>query len=271
MMTDSPSLQARTKRVENDPPVLVDADTIVVDGVRWAVLRSDGAFHLRRTKDYGGDQYGLTAYKAHGTVYRPIHSSMTAEDIEGATYAHDDGTHWHFAHCSPHEQVSLAATVKVFAEAAFEVAITSALIKIHEATNVPVKATAVTKASALVKFAEAVGNAAYKVIVDADLGHWHRNPHHDHNRDVTVLAIDSVLAAWAEAGKTDKALRQDRAAVLAAATGIKAGLETEHTIEWRPARVARLAAEKKAAEAAAEAATETPAETPTESGNGSES
>ena len=245
----------RTRQTENVRPVLQNEDTIAHDGRRWGVLESGGVFHVRLVSSTVSDTevkppYVMAALKAHGVIYRPIHPSMTVEDIEGATYAHDDGTHWHFAHCSPHEQIDLAAHVQTFAEAQFATLIQRALLKAHEATNAPVKAAAVAKAAALVLFAAAVGAAAHKAIVGATLGHWHRDPHHDHSRDQTRAAIDTVLAEWAETGKTDKAVRLERAAVLASAGIVKALLEADHAIEWRAARVARLAAEKKAKEAA---------------------
>lgn len=182
---------------------------------------------------------------------------MTAADIEGATFAFDDGTHWHFAHCSPHEQVDLAAHVQTFAKAQFDGLVHRAMLKVHEATNDVVRAAAVAKADALVRFAEGVGAEVYRVIVDATLGHWHRNPHNDHSRELTAVAIDTVLALWAKAGKTDKAVRQDRAAVAAPAVTVRTALQLAHVIEWRAVRAAREAAAKKAAEAAAETETET--------------
>lgn len=229
-------------------------DAVQHDGEYWLAVRAEqGEFHLRRVQhrpqQWNDDLYHGTG-RAHGDAYRPLHPSMTAEDIEGATYAHDDGTHWHFAHCSPAEQIDLAAEVRTFAEAQFATAIQKAQIKISEATNAPAKATAAAKTAALIAFAAAVGDSAFKAVVSATLGHWHRDPHNDHKRDLTVAAIAAVLAAWSEAGKLDKAIRQDRAHVTSAAAAANAVLSRVHMIEWRAARAARLEAERKAKEAA---------------------
>ena len=128
-------------------------------------------------------------------------------------------------------------------------------MKVDEATNATVKGIAVAKASALVKFAEAAGAHAYATVVGQTLGYYHRNPHSDHKRELAIAAISATLAAWAEAGKTNKAVKDDLSAANADASAVKTALEATHTIEWRAARVKRLAAEKAAAEAAAEETT----------------
>lgn len=233
------------------------SSAVLRDGRYWLAVRSEGAFHLREVRVEANGYLYTAAKKAHGVAHLPIHSSMTAEDIEGATYAHDDGTHWHFAHCSPSEQVDLAAEVRTFAESQFATAIARAQVKVDQAANAPAKADRVAKVSALVSFASLVGDLAYGVVVNATLGHWHRDPHNDHKRELTVAAIDSAEAAWAEAGKTNKAVQGDLSALREtnAHTDVKNRLGSTHTIEWRAARVARLEAERKAKEAAAEAET----------------
>lgn len=191
-----------------------------------------------------------------GVLYQPLHSSVTPADIDGATYAWDDGTHWHFAHCSPGEQIALAARASVFVREHFSHAISSANVKVHEATTALLAGQRVAKLRALVKFSLAAGIAAHAKVVGETLGHFHRDPHDDHLRDIAVFAIDKVLASWAESGKANKALRADLAHVRAAATGARALLVASAAIETRPARAARLEAEKKATEATAPPSTE---------------
>ena len=180
---------------------------------------------------------------------------MKAEDVQGAVYVEWKDDAWLFAHCSPQQQIDFAASARTFAIEQFSLPIAKAGTKVDEATNAVIKSVAVTKKKALTAFAEAVGAHVHKTIVEATLGAYHRDPHQDHRRDLTVAAIDAVLAAWDEAGKTDKAVRDDRQAVGMPASDVRASLTTTHTIEWRHARVARLEAEKKAKEAEAETAT----------------
>ena len=219
-------------------------DTVFVNGRYYLILRAErtrGPFHLRVTSYREGDTLaGAYAPEVHGAYYRPPHPSMTAEDIEGADYAWDDGSHWHFAHCSPHEQVDFASLVRTFTEQQFSLPLTKAEIKVQEATNAVAKAAAVARVRALVSFATAAGLAAYNNVVNATLGHFHRDPHHDHRRDLAVDALDTVLADWNERGRNDKALRSDATAVSNTVAAIRAALSTEHTIEWRAAREKRL-------------------------------
>ena len=214
-----------------------------------------GAFHLRQAfHNSERGTFNPLSGDVHGAIYRPIAEGTTEEDVEGATFAWDDGTAWHFAHCSPDEQVDLAAVVRTFTVAQFTDAIHKAQVKVFEATNAPVRAAAVGKVRALVAFAAAAGADAYQRVTGATLGHFHRDAHHDHRRDLAIAAVAAVLADWDTRGKTDKAVRGDAAHVRTAAAAVSSALGTTHTIEWRAARAKRLkaAAEKAAAEAAAE-------------------
>ena len=247
----------------DEPPTFAAADSISHDGKLWVPILSGGAFHLRPLRTaHSGPGYDLVSPKAHGYLYRPVDPSMTFADVEGATYAHDTGTHWQFAHCSPDEQVDFAALARTYAVQQFFPAITRVQAKIAMATNATARAALVGKLGALLDFATAVGEAVYETVIGETLGHWHRNPHHDHRRDLAVAAIASVLAEWKKAGLTDQAAAARRLNVTTDAAKVTTALTETHTIEWRHARAARLAAEAKAKEAAAEtpSETQTPAE-----------
>ena len=248
----SGKLTERTAHVENANLLFDEADTVEWNGKRWAVVSSEGQFHLRLTKFDETWGYSLHAYKAHGELYRPIHPDMTRDDIEGATYAHDDGTHWLFAHCSPEEHVDFAARARDFAIGHFQEAINRANIKAHEATRETVRNTAVDKMKSLVSFAAQVGNHVYSTVVSEVLGHYHKNPHKDHKRDLAVDAVNSVLATWKKDALTSPLVRVARQHVAADAADVVTKLTSTHYIEWRHVRAARLEAEKKAKETPAE-------------------
>ena len=96
-----------------------------------------------------------------------------------------------------------------------------------------------------------------QTVTAATLGHYHRNPHHDHKRDLTVDAVNAVLASWKKEALTNTAFAAMRGHVTTAASFVVSHLTLKHTIEWRHAREERLEAEKKKKAAAAEAEAET--------------
>ena len=113
-------------------------------------------------------------------------------------------------------------------------------MKVHEATNNVVRAEAVAKVRALVKLAAAVGDNVHARVLAEVLGHFHKNPHNDHKRELASAAMAEVLAAWRDSTQADKAIRQDAMRVAAAVTGASQALNEDHAIEWRVAREKRL-------------------------------
>ena len=224
-----------------------ETDTVVWDNKRWFVFGSEGQFHLRLARKWHSGEYSPHAGKAHGELYRPPHPSMTREDIEGATYAYDNGTHWLFAHCSPQEQIDFAIETKTFAMSQFQPLINNAQRKVSGATNTNARVSAGARLSALIEFAGLVGDAVYETIVGETLGYYHRNPHDDHRRDLTVKAINALWALWKKAALNNALTRTKRASILSDVPAIVNSLTKGHTIEWRHEREARLEAEKKKA------------------------
>ena len=257
-------MTAKTHRLEagHPPDGFVESHTILHMGNRYVATRhgqTDGPFNLTLVV-LKGSWYSLQTSEPFGTVYYGPHPSVTAEDVIGAEYAWEEDGAWKFAHCSPDEQVDFAADVRTFALEQFTIALAKAHKKVHEATNPTLLARVQQEEADLLEVTEAVGTWVHKTVVDAVLGAYHKNPHHDYRRELTDAAIDGVLADLAEKGKTDLATLTKRSNVLAVMREVKRSLNTTHTIEDRATRAARLEAEKKAKEA--EAATETETETP---------
>ena len=244
-----PSLKVadRTFPVDNfsshhpDHLVYFEAEDLVShDGRKWLVVRAGDTFHLRLAKTTHPKGYVPSAGKAHGSAYRPIHPSMTAEDIEGATFAHDDGSAWLFAHCSPGEQIDFAAEAEAYAVAQFAESIQRSLsVGALSNTNIG-RSTSHAKTDALIRFARMVGRRVHKAVVGATLGHFHRDPHRDHKRDLTVAAIRHELGVLQQNQAADDAARAKLGRVQEAATAVVALLASPHTIEWRHERVARI-------------------------------
>ena len=198
-------------------------------------------------------------------AFTPIAPHTTLEDIEGATHAWDDGTHWHFSHCSHDEHIDLAAETRTFAEQQFGMMVSKTQIKAAEATNDVVRNQAIAKAKAIVEFAGAVAAEAYKTVIAQTVGHYHRTPIADHKREITVAAINAVLLDWKQKGVTDVAIKAKRDAVRTDAEAVATMLGTTHTLQTTAQKAAADAAAAEAAkkkEAETQTETQTPAETP---------
>ena len=231
-------------------------DLLLHNGIYWFAIKEGDDFHLRRADVQYGGGFRLHAQDSYGFVYRPIHPDMKFEDIEGAVYAHDDGTHWLFAHCSPDEQVDFAVEVEDYIFGLFTQDILAAMLKEQLNADLATRTAARYKAKGIKRFAHAASKAGYNQVIKATLGHFHKDRHHDHKREIALASIAEVLERWKENGKTDNALDLDRQRALTVTEAIVTHLKSTHTIEWRHARVKRLEAEKKAAEAAAQSSQE---------------
>ena len=224
-------------------------------GIYWHVaIKSGGVFHAAQcSSDDAFDHSGVRGWRLyevfHGDIYTPHAPGTTVEDVEGATYARDTGTHWEFSHCSPGEHIDFAADVRLFARGQFHAATHKAMSKFAEASNRATRTRAMKTSAALQAFADAVGVDAENRVLAATLGHYHKDPHKDHKRQLTVAAITAVLADWKTKALTDATVRAQRAEVKATADTITARLSKTHTIQSRADKVAaaKAAAAKKAA------------------------
>lgn len=218
----------------------------------FCVVKIGQEFHMEfmqyAGEDDAGDEVWISSYGDHEhevvEVYQPIHEDVEDEDIIGATYAHDTGTHWKFAHCSPDEQIDFAADVENYVRAEMQDAINRAQTALILATTALGKTDARHKVDALGEFARAAGSNAHHRVVTATLGYWHRNPHKDHRRELAVLAMEAVLATWAELGTADtdegRTITAQRAHVLSEVNEVLKRLKKNHSIEWRADRQKRL-------------------------------
>ena len=222
MAHDSPYVPARTVQADeyhrlyqhegdqgNDGHLFRDEDTILVGAKRFFVFRADGdkgRFSLREarsTTDSEGNK-GWYPIGYEGTIYRPPHPSMTAEDIQGATYSHDDGTHFHFAHCSPQEQIDFAYEVKLYTYQLFQHLINRNILKLSGGPqDVSNRYAAKEELRALTDFANEAADRAHWQVVNADLGHFHRDPHNDHKRDLATASITHVMTQWKATASRD--------------------------------------------------------------------
>ena len=207
-------------------------------GRKWLVVRDEidsGTFHLRQARK-SVDSYYPATDAINGAVYRPLHPDLTAEDIESATYAFDDGTYWQIAHCSPQEQIDFAADAEAYTRAQLGLAIAEANVALSVATGTTARAAAKAKVDALIEFAKAAGRRAHALVLAQTLGHYHRDPHNDHLRDIAWECINAQQLDWIARATRD----EDSVRVQAAVNAVKTRLASTHTIEWRHEREKRL-------------------------------
>ncbi len=220
---------------------------VVADGDHFfAVVQWGGHFHLlpafhrEAEEGYHGAYYYIHGnISEYGRVHRPVAADVTVEDVRGARYAHDDGEAWRFAHCSPDEHLDFAAEAEAFARAQFAPAIQSATAMAAAASSNQGRNTHYAKAQALILLAGMVGRRVHEVVVGAVLGHYHRNPHHDHKRELTVAALDRVMGTWKQNSAADATARHNHARTEEAAAEVRKRLASADSIEWRHAREAR--------------------------------
>ena len=181
--------------------------------VRYGVVEAGGVFHVRpMTKGNDEGIYSATDFHFHTrvTVYQPIHSSMTFEDIEGAVWPYDDGTHWHFSHESPGMRHEAEAYAQAKLIAHFQPRINKQGAVVHAAPDITERTKRHNVLLALNEFVDDSLDEIEKQIRALPLGHFARtSPHADNHRALVVSAIRAVLAAWKETAKTDTAARHN--------------------------------------------------------------
>ena len=210
--------------------------SIMVNGIerRYAAVKTGGNFHAstcyfesRHSHDGETREWYLGSVQ-HGDIYAPVHPSTTYEDVEGATYAHDDGTYWIFAHCSPGEQRDFAEVAAQFTMSLFDPAIKRANLLLGNATD-STRTDRYHRARAFVDFAEQSANEARRIVLLKPLGYYHKDPHHDHRRDIALAATNAVWAAWLK----NSSRIQDRDRIDATRQTIKTSLESTPTIDFQ--------------------------------------
>ena len=223
-------------------------DTIAYGDGRALIVRfteSHGPFHLVHVSSY--EDQGQTVYvTSHagvfGAVYKKPHPSTTPRDVLGAYHAHHDGEFWHFAPCSEDEHIQMAADLEDFAYGQFVRYILKSNAKCAQATSNIVRSTAFAKSTALLEFAEKVGQQAHDLVTRSPLGHYHGDPHRDHRRALTIQAVDWILYQMRQAAASDWAVGIALGRVQSEANSVKRKLGSQHDILRRAVFERRRAA-----------------------------
>lgn len=249
----SHELTTRTFRIDSEGEyALGDSDVIAANGRHYTALLVGGKFQAVATSDHETSHtfkhnlYDLIT----GVIYRPIHPSMTLEDIEGATYVWDDGTYWRFAHASPGQHYDWTLNAEATLFSMFQPEINSRAITAASGLTVTERSKAAAEAKTLLLFIGEAQTELRKLADAATLGFFWRNPT-DHTRQFIATAITNVWQSW----QVIPALTDpQKAAQLRVRNGRISDAVAGLLIELRRKPKVTTAAEARAAAAAAEAA-----------------
>lgn len=180
---------------------LPEAAVIDHGGEKYIVARSSrdsGEFFLTRAYKSTYQIDGKPAYAGDyaGWAYTPVHPTLTAEDVQGATHAWDDGTHWHFAHTSEEATHDLALVLEGLTLAAFQPQIERATVAVFGAADAAAKTLLLDALASLTDFRNDVWKAAQAAFYAKHQGYYHQNPHAGHWRPLIRQAIADVKSIW---------------------------------------------------------------------------
>lgn len=133
-------------------------------------------------------------------IYQPIHSSMTRADIEGAVYAFDDGTHWHFYHNTPADHHEMECFYRSYVDAVFNTVIGQNVwaagwedlswtqkLALHVERDIDVQ---------LYRFKNDMLTAGLTAMRKLPLGYYGKNAHKAHVKDIAAAAFTETAEAW---------------------------------------------------------------------------
>lgn len=223
-------------------------DDAIQHNNRWyLVLKSGGRFHIRDAYHFPAtddepEYIQIAAQRAPGIVYRPLHSSVTVHDVEGATHAIDTGTHWVFSHCSKSEHREFAERVVSFAQTLFNREILKHMGDAAFAGSARSRLEKETRARSTIQLAADVTADIRKTVLAEIVGRYHQQPEHDWYRRLTELSLTRVYKHWNRQSESAALVSQVKTTYRNVLTAVT---HNSTAIEYRYERVARLAAEKK--------------------------
>ena len=251
------SFNERTYKYLNVYNVPIDSG-IFENGVAYIVIKRGGTFRAIRGTYRSGDPTLISTDASvgtpvSGTVYRPLKPGTKLADVEGATEAIDDGTHWHLTHAQPHHHRELKAVAEAFLISHLQPVINEKFSEVYSAADITARTIAHNH---LLSHMRLFKDAQAEIAAEVDalwLGQHVQEGHEDIHRKFARESIKAVLADWKLKGKTDVVLRHYADYVEETVTGLVEKLSAEPSILTRIQHEAAEAA-KKAAE------TQTPAE-----------
>lgn len=242
-----------------DRGLLVESDMVNEGGHFFAAVRMGRHFvpvKLWRGSDGQHDSRYPVSDVFWGEIYRPVHPSTTLADIQGATYAIDDGKSWIFAHASEDNHHEMALMVEALTLAAFQPQCERAMLARLGAADAAAIASTTAKLEALYEFRNDVHKAATVALYAEHMGHFHAQPHAGHYRNLIRAAVISVKSIWS--GHNTKKLQLPT--ITTVLESVERDLTPAYTVQTRAAKLAAAEAAKKEAEA--ETPADPPAETP---------
>lgn len=223
------------------------------DGRHYVAIRRGNAFEAVLVNIGRSEVFPKVMRNNNETGYWPVAPGTTASDVDGAVYAYDDGTYWHFGHAAPGQHHDTEAIVEAMLISHFQPKVNRAIQAVAVAGDITARTLANNYLDALNGLVEIVLDHAEKAVRALTLGeHARETPEKDNNRAVAVAAIKSAVAATKKTAESNPMVRYQLPALESAATAVVTELTATPTIETRTQRVARLAAEAKEKEAESE-------------------
>ena len=189
----------------------VSSALAVGDGF-YAVIATGGIFHVYPVRvgstEHDGPFVSTLGAPVGALLYRPVHPSMTLADVEGATYAHDDGTAWHFSHEAPGQRHEAEAYAQAKLIAHFQPAINKQGVLVAKAADTTQRTLQVNALEAMHAFVDEALTETATRIRALPLGHFARvTPHADNHRALVVGACRAAVVTLKERGENDPVLK----------------------------------------------------------------
>lgn len=229
-----------TKRTYRNSGLLefLDYELFERDGISYGAVYTGGRFtaYQRRSINLGDF-----------TIYFPVHPSTTLDDINGATHAYDDGTHWHFAKASPeqsHELLHHTTSLIHSSLDPYALRSTNKALTAMTSGRVSVAQVNLATANAFHLFEDECKTQALSLLKSNILGHYHSQSEHP-TRQLTTESIRKALSVWKEKASSDNSVLVNRNYIKNSIAELLVSLEQNHTFETAAQRRVRLAATKK--------------------------
>ena len=181
---------------------VLKTDGIELDGRWYTVVKEHGSFSLvGMYSKRASAKWIHSRMPLHAELFMPIDQTMTAKDIEGATYCRDNGTAWtDFAHAAPAEHHEFARFCVNQALAEVQPILNDRTERYMVATtDGPIQVAARAEFQAWRAFAVQVQEFAEKYALAEPLGHWERNRDLHHVRNIIGRAMAGTLNKWGAA------------------------------------------------------------------------
>ena len=223
---------------------LSESGTVLIDGTRYAVRRYLGVFSAHPVVDGEGDTHHYHAHNTgtEGEVYQPTFPGTTLADINGATHAYDDGTHWHYSRASERDHHQLEADAEALLLTHFQPHINAHSLEVHKAADINARTLAVNVLSLIQGVMEDARANVEAAVRSLWLGQHIQEAQPDYARTTVVAAIRKAMVSFADSAADNPIVRFNKEAVERAVGKVVLELTTTPPVKSRAQTAADAAA-----------------------------